>query len=115
MSEPISNFRLICDDCGPKGNNPEFLSKNPEEFIGCYVKVAFNTSDPPEDLAEDLNWPSKEHAWVMVTDLGSDRGFDDELVGVIDNYLRFVEGFEYGDFVAFDRGEIEELMVPVAK
>jgi uncharacterized protein YegJ (DUF2314 family) len=99
MKESPHNIGYVCPDHAPKPK-PVFLTISPEKFIGQCVKLAFKV--------EPGNGPSLEHMWVQVRAL-YDAG-PEELQGVLDNDPRYPVGYKYGDWVAFNRNEIEEVL-----
>src|SRR5687767_2530133 len=94
--EDPRNIGLVCKHEAPQPNS-KFSQKNPEFFIGKFVKKGFHGNKPDEDLIE--------HMWVEVTEVKNG-----ELVGKLNNDPIIVRSLKCDDIVTVKLEEIEEIL-----
>lgn len=87
------NVGRVCDKHKPKPD-PRFLSIPPEDFLGLYCKLRFESPDG-----------KGEYMWVLVVDLAQ-MNEDEELRGVLCNTPVVIDSIAMGDMVEFSRKEI---------
>jgi hypothetical protein len=101
MSDP--NIRLVRSDMAPMPG--KYIGRDPKVFIGKHVKLGFAAVHPI--TGQD----TLEHMWVKVARV------DDKLWlhGTLDNYPRLPNkgNFRYGNKVAFEVKEIEDVNPPL--
>ena len=99
MMEPATNIGWVCPDHTPKPD-AQYFDKPFDWFVGKYCKLGFPTgrSEPP----------LTEFMWVRVALV---REIDGKtmLVGDLDNDPLYVQDYECGDGVAFERHEVCEI------
>lgn len=95
MTEPLINIGLVCPAHASKPG--KYAGQLPTTFIGKFVKLGFKNENGTET----------EHMWVKVTKL-SDNG--KELHGILDNDPVYDVGYQYGDELAFEVDEIEDVV-----
>lgn len=100
-SEPDRNFGYVCKKHAPKPN-PIYTTVKPDEFIGKYVKLGFDTG-----LPEGL--PQLEHMWVFVLALAPPET-DCQLMGNLNNDPQWIPGLKDGARVLFTLNEIEDVV-----
>lgn len=98
MENP-NNIQAFCAEHSPK---PVTFDGDPKTLVGKHVKLAFETTEPPEEYAD--RWPTKEHMWVKVKSVDGET-----LTGILDNEPAFLDYVELGDEITFDVNEIEDV------
>ncbi len=95
------NTRFVCEEHAPKPN-AKFLKMKPEELVGKFVKICFDTR------LTFRGRPMLEHMWVLTT--GHDEK-NDRYVGVLNNHPVLSGHLIAGDIVHFKNEDIEDLFV----
>jgi hypothetical protein len=89
---------FVCDACAPKPGR--YAGEKPERFVGKSVQLGFPTG---------LEDGDKEHMWVSEVVLCTREGVEERLEGRLDNDPIIVHWLTYGDVIAFDGEEIEDV------
>lgn len=109
MENP-NNIRVMCGKHISKPD-PNLHHLQPQEYIGCAVKIAFDEIGTPTSFSSS----SREHMWVLVTGFQELESVDPDrktvkLIGTLDNDPVLNVGHECGDTIVFDITEIELLL-----
>lgn len=94
--KPETNLRGVCAVHAPKPD-PKFAKLKPEEFVGKWVKKAFEVNK------EHPKMPQIEHIWVKITAVKAGG-----LIGTLANQPLFINK-KFGDKVSVQVTEIEAL------
>lgn len=96
MVEPLSNITSYCLEHAPRPDSK--LQELPcVAFVDKHVKIGFEVNH---------SGVSKEHMWVLVGRVG----VDEKMFGTLANDSIYIENFECGSPVTFDKTEIEAIL-----